>query len=85
MRGKMKTLNGIYKKHGREKFLLAAQDYSEHVKPTIEDTLSEMESRWYDVSKKITEAEKMISDYNNGLTILNNQSHSYSDIKEMSM
>ena len=45
MKGKMKSLYGIYKKHGREAFLDAAKSYSVHVSDTIEDTLSEMESR----------------------------------------
>ena len=61
MKGKMKSLYGIYKKHGREAFLDAAKSYSAHVSDTIEDTLAEME------------AEKMITDYNNGLTALNEQ------------
>ena len=46
MKGKMKSLYGIYKKHGREAFLDAAKSYSAHVRDTIEDTLAEMESRW---------------------------------------
>ena len=45
---KMRTLYGIYKKHGRDAFLDAAKDYSAHVRDTVEDTLAEMESRWYD-------------------------------------
>lgn len=48
MKGKMRTLYGIYKKHGRDAFLDAAKDYSAHVRDTVEDTLAEMESRWYD-------------------------------------
>lgn len=73
MKGKMKSLYGIYKKHGREAFLDAAKSYSAHVSDTIEDTLAEMESRWYDSDQTVTEAEKMIADYNNGLTALNEQ------------
>lgn len=73
MKGKMKSLYGIYKKHGREAFLDAAKSYSAHVSDTIEDTLAEMESRWYDAGQAMTEAEKMIADYNNGLTALNEQ------------
>ncbi len=76
MKGKMKSLYGIYKKHGREAFLEAAKDYSAHVGDTIEDTLAEMESRWYDGSHTMTEADKMINDYNNGLTSLNDQTQS---------
>lgn len=73
MKGKMKSLYGIYKKHGREAFLDAAKSYSAHVSNTIEDTLAEMESRWYDNEQTVTEAEKMVTDYNNGLTVLNHQ------------
>lgn len=76
MKGKMKSLYGIYKKHGREAFLNAAKSYSAYVGDTIEDTLAEMESRWYDGSQTMTEAEKMIADYNNGLTALNEQAYS---------
>ena len=71
MKGKMKSLYGIYKKHGREAFLDAAKSYSAHVSNTIEGTLAEMESRWYDNEQTVTEAEKMVTDYNNGLTVLN--------------
>ena len=39
MKGKMKSLYGIYKKHGREAFLDAAKGYSAYVSDTIEDTL----------------------------------------------
>ncbi len=76
MKGKMKSLYGIYKKHGREAFLDAAKAYSAHVGDTIEDTLAEMESRWYDGDQTMTEAEKMVDDYNNGLTALNGQRYS---------
>ena len=65
--GKMKTLHGLYKKVGRDAFLEAAKSYSDHVCDTIEATLSEMESRWYDSAHTMTEAEKMVEDYNNGL------------------
>lgn len=66
MHGKMKTLYGIYKKHGREKFLEAAKQYSDHVSDTIEETIAQMESRWYKSSHTLTEADKMVRDYNNG-------------------
>lgn len=69
--GKMKTLHGLYKAVGREAFLEAAKFYSCHVKDTVDATLSEMESRWYDAAHTMTEAEKMIDDYNNGVCILN--------------
>ena len=85
MKGKMKSLYGIYKKHGREAFLDAAKGYSADVSDTIEDTLSEMESRWYDGSQTVTEAEKMIDDYNNGLTPLNEQEYSSVDMAQPQM
>lgn len=73
MRGKMKTIHGIYKKHGRAEFLEAAKDYSSHVHPeSIDKTIDGMESRWFDARHTMTEAEKMVEDYNNGLTVLNN-------------
>ncbi|HPE94766.1 MAG TPA: hypothetical protein PLT66_01700 [Bacillota bacterium] len=68
--GKMKTLHGLYKKVGRDAFLKAAKFYSRHVKDSIDATLAEMESRWYDSAHTITEAEKMIEDYNNGVCVL---------------
>lgn len=67
--GKMKTLHGLYKKIGREAFLEAAKCYSNHVCDTVDATLSEMESRWYDTAHTMTEAEKMVNDYNNGIAI----------------
>lgn len=65
--GKMKTLYGLYKRLGRDQFLESAKHYSNHVRDTIEATLNEMENRWYDAGHTITEAEKMVEDYNNGL------------------
>lgn len=66
MSGKMKSLHGVYKALGRDAFLAAARIYSENVQKTVEATLSEMESRWYDREETMTEADKMVSDYNNG-------------------
>ena len=43
--------------------------YSNHVCDTVDATLSEMESRWYDSAHTMTEAEKMVNDYNNGIAI----------------
>ena len=78
--GKMKTLHGLYKRLGRDAFLEAARHYSNHVHDTVEATLSEMESRWYDSAHTITEAEKMIDDYNNGTLIdIHTNSHNYDD------
>ena len=62
----MKTLHGLYKTLGRDLFLELAKNYSNHVHNTIEATLSEMEGRWYDKEHTITEAEKMVKDYNKG-------------------
>lgn len=73
MKGKMKTLDGIWKKHGREAFLEAARDYSCHVQDTVEATISEMESRWYDAEHTMTEAEKMVRDYNDELCSLSEE------------
>ena len=67
--GKMKTLHGLYKKIGREAFLEAAKCYSNHVQDTVDATLSAMESRWYDSAHTMTEDEKMVDDYNNGIAI----------------
>lgn len=64
--GKMKTLHGLYKTLGRDLFLETAKHYSDHVCDTVEATLSEMESRWYDREHTLTEADKMVQDYNNG-------------------
>lgn len=51
MAGKIKSIHGIYKKHGREAFLEAAAYYSDHVNPnSIDKTIDEMESRWYDAT-----------------------------------
>ena len=76
--GKMKSIHGIYKKHGRTDFLDAAAYYSDHVHPdSVDKTIDEMESRWYDSSHQQTEAEKMVQDYNDGLTILNDPSLAY--------
>lgn len=81
MHGKMKTVFGIYKKHGRDEFLVVAQYYSDHVKDSIEATISEMESRWFDDTQTMTEAEKMVEDYNNGMCPLSDdQSMSDFDI-----
>lgn len=44
-----------------------------------------MESRWYDGSQTVTEAEKMIDDYNNGLTPLNEQEYSSVDMAQPQM
>lgn len=72
IKGKMKSIHGIYKKHGREEFLDAAKFYSDAVNPfSIDKTIDAMESRWWDERHTMTEAEKMVIDYNDGLTILN--------------
>lgn len=65
----MKTLHGLYKTLGRGLFLEVARNYSDHVHDTIDATLSEMESRWYDSGHTMTEADKMVSDYNRGILI----------------
>ena len=78
---KMQSVYGIYKKHGREAFLEAAEYYSDHVNHnSVEKAIDEMESRWYDSTHQQTEAEKMVEDYNNGLTVLNDQSLADTDV-----
>lgn len=66
MSGKVKSLHGVYKALGRDAFLAAAKMYSTHVQKTVEATLSQMESHWYDAAKTVTEAEEMVNDYNFG-------------------
>lgn len=86
MKGKMKSIHGIYKKHGREEFLKAAVTYSNHVNPkSIDKTIDEMESRWFDAGHTLTEAEKMVEDYNNGLTMLNEQPLTQLDMAQAEM
>lgn len=66
MSGKVKSLHGVYKALGRDAFLAAAKVYSNHVQKTVDATLSQMESHWYDTEKTITEADKMVSDFQMG-------------------
>lgn len=66
MSGKVKSLHGVYKALGRDAFLAAAKMYSDHVQKTVEGTLSEMESHWFDYDKTITQADKMVRDFQNG-------------------
>lgn len=67
MSGKVKSLYGVYKAMGRDAFLEAAKSYSGYVKNTVEATLAEMESRWYDAEQTMTEADKMVDDFKKGL------------------
>ena len=84
MSRKVKSIHGIYKKHGRSEFLDAAAYHSSHVHPkSIDKTIDEMESRWYDAEHTMTEAEKMVADYNNGLTVLNEQDSEMSQTMSM--
>ena len=66
MSGKVKSLHGVYKALGRDAFLAAAKIYSDHVQKTVKATLSEMESRWFDTGHAITQADKMVRDFQNG-------------------
>ena len=66
--GKMKSVYGIYKNNAALTYELQA-----------DKTIDEMESRWYDATHRQTEAEKMVEDYNNGLTVLNDASLAYVD------
>lgn len=67
MKGKIKSLHGVYKALGRDAFLCAAHVYSDKVQKTVDGTLNQMESSWYDAKHTITEADKMVSDYNKGI------------------
>lgn len=84
---KIQSVYGIYKKHGREAFLSAAEHYSDNVNwNSVEKTISNMESTWYSNKHNMTEAEKMVKDYINGLTILNdNNSETLNTAPTMSM
>lgn len=66
MSRKVKSLHGVYKALGRDVFLAAAKIYSDYVQKTVDATLSQMESHWYDTEKTITEADKMVSDFQKG-------------------
>lgn len=66
MNGKVKSLHGVYKALGRDAFLAAAKMYSDHVQKTVEATLAEMESHWYGAEKTMTEADRMVSDFQIG-------------------
>lgn len=60
---KIQSVYGIYKKHGREAFLSAAEHYSDNVDwNSVEKTVSNMESTWYSDKHNLTEAEKMVKD-----------------------
>ncbi len=77
----MESLYDLVEKHGAPNFLEAAAYYTCHLHPeNVDKTIDEMESRWYDQKHQQTEAEKMLEDYNNGQTILNNQSLAYVDM-----
>lgn len=86
MSGKIKSIYGIYKKHGREAFLNAAEYYSDQVNHnSIDKTIDAMESCWYDDNHRQTEAEKMVDDYNNGQTVLNDENLAYTNKQTLIM
>jgi hypothetical protein len=66
----MKSLEGIARKYGRKAFLDCAGYFTCHAKDTVEDTIYEMESRFYDNKHQITEAKKFLDAYNTGNCIL---------------
>ena len=71
----MESLYDIVEAHGAPLFLNTAGYYTCHLHPdNVDKTIDEMESRWYDPKHQQTEADKMLEDYNNGMTILNDQS-----------
>ena len=76
----MESLYDLAEKYGAPIFLDAAAYYTCHLHPeNVDKTIDEMESRWYDPKHQQTEAEKMLEDYKNGLTILNDRSLAYVD------
>lgn len=76
----MESLYDLVEKHGAPNFLDAAAYYTCHLhSENVDKTIDEMESRWYDPKHQQTEAEKMLEDYTNGLTILNDHSFAYVD------
>lgn len=66
MSRKVKSLYGVYKALGRDAFLAAAKAYSGYVQKTVDETISQMESHWYNYEETITEADKMVSDFREG-------------------
>ena len=71
----MESLYDLVEKHDAPNFLDAAAYYTCHLHPeNVDKTIDEMESRWYDPKHQQTEAEKMLDDYSNGLTVLNGSS-----------
>lgn len=76
----MESLYDLVEKHGAPNFLDAAAYYTCHLHPeNVDKTIDEMESRWYDPKHQQTEAEKMLDDYSNGLTVLNGSSLAFVD------
>ena len=65
-RGKMKKLCGLYKKLGRDGFLEAKKQPSNHAYDTVETAIDDTKSRWFDEDHAPIEAKIMILDCNSG-------------------
>ena len=66
MSGKVKDLHGVYKALGRDAFLFAALNYTNIEPLSVDKTLLHMEGTWEDEALEITEADRMVSDYQLG-------------------
>ena len=60
----------------------ASKFYTDKAHDTVEATLSEMESRWYNSKIMMTLADKMLDDYNKGKCVLNQIEQSSMEINE---
>ena len=63
---RVKTIENLAKKVGKERFLKMAGYFSCHVRPTVSDTIYEMTSRWYNFSDRVLESDKLLDEYNTG-------------------
>lgn len=63
-KGKVKTLAGVARALGKQKFLQAAGYYTCHVRDTVADTIWEMESRNSRGWNSPRESAEMVEDYN---------------------
>ena len=65
-RGKMKKLCGLYKKLGRDGFLEAKKQPSNHAYDTVETAIDDTKSRWFGEDHTLTEADLIVRDCNSG-------------------
>ena len=77
---RLNTLRELFPDWFTQEGYLDVNEVKKAVNPdSVEKTIDEMESRWYDRSHTLTEAEKMVEDYNNGNTILNDDCLAFVD------